>query len=156
MSHPAVAKSRRSLLRNVFAATAATIAAAPLAACDLLDGDPPPPPPPDQLTEFYHQTAALIQRYEMEIAAGAAAPILVIIRDAHKAHLAALAAIMKPAPSGSPAPAASSSPAGGGLRQAELQAQQSAVQACMTAAPSRATLLGEIAAARACHLEVLP
>jgi len=152
MSPPAVAKSRRSLLRNVFAAAAMVPM---IAACDLLDGDPPPPPPPDQLTEFYHRTAALIQRYDTEIAAATAAPILVIIRDAHKAHLAALAAIMKPAPSGSPAQP-SARPPEGDLRQAELQAQQSAVQACMTAAPSRATLLGEIAAARACHLEVLP
>jgi hypothetical protein len=38
----------------------------------------------------------------------------------------------------------------------EQQAQQSAIQTCMTAPPNRAILLGEIAAARACHLEVLP
>src|SRR5689334_4653943 len=145
MSHPAVAESRRSLLRNVFVGVFAGVVAAPLAACDLLDSDPPPPPSPDQLTDFYNETAALIERYDAEITTN---PALVTIRDAHKAHLAALAAIMKPVPS-SPAVA---SPPPGDLRQAELRAQQSAVQACMTAAPSRATLLGEIAAARACHL----
>jgi hypothetical protein len=153
MSAPAAERSRRSLLRSVFTAAAA----APwLAACDLLDGDPPPPPKPDSLAPFYEQTAALIQRYETEIAAAPAAAILVTIRDAHRAHLAALAAIMKPAPSGSPAPASASPAAAGDLRRAEQQAQRSAVLTCMTAPPNRAILLGEIAAARACHLEVLP
>ncbi|GIH06002.1 hypothetical protein Rhe02_40690 [Rhizocola hellebori] len=140
------------MLRSVFTAAAAAPA---LAACDLLDSEPPPPPPPDQLTEFYGQTAALIQTYETAIAATPAAAILVTVRDAHKAHLAALAAIMKPAPSGSPVPASPSTPRGE-VRQAEQQARLAAIEACMTAPPNRATLLGEIAAARACHLEVLP
>jgi hypothetical protein len=153
MPHPAAERPRRSLLRSVFTAAAA---APLLAACDLLDSDPPPPPPPDPLTDFYQQTAALVQRYETETTAAAASPILITIRDAHRAHLTALAAIMKPAPSGSPVPAPSATPAPTGLRQAEQLAQQQAIQACMTAPPSRAVLLGEIAAARACHLEVLP
>ncbi len=152
MSHPGVRNSRRSLLRSVFTAAAA---APLLSACDLLDGDPPAPPPPDPLTEFYAETISLINNYDTAIVAAPASAILVTIRDAHKAHLAALAAIMKPAPSGTPQPPASAAPAAN-LRQAEAQAQQSAITACMTAAPARVTLLGEIAAARACHLEVLP
>jgi hypothetical protein len=153
MPHPAAERSRRSLLRSVFTAAAA---APLLTACDLLDSDPPAPPPPDPLTDFYQRTAALVQRYETEATAASASPILIIIRDAHRAHLAALAAIMKPPPSASPTPTASAGPAPGDLRAAEKQAQQEAIEACMTAAPNRAILLGEVAAARACHLEVLP
>lgn len=143
---------RRALLRAV---VGAAVAAPALAACDLFEPDPPPPP--DPLTGFHTQTLALVTLYE------AAGPGFAVIRDAHRAHADAIAKIMYPAPAGaSPAApsagptAAPPSPAPASLRQAEQAAWQQAVEACLAAPAARATLLGEIAAARACHLEALP
>lgn len=141
---------RRALLRAV---VGAAVAAPALAACELFKPDPPPPP--DPLTDFYVDTLALAALYETD-----SRPLVAPIRDAHKAHAAALAAIMyPPPPSASAAPVtaapsrAPSSPTA--VREAEQKAWQKAVDACLAAPAERATLLGEIAVARACHLEVL-
>jgi hypothetical protein len=145
---------RRALLRAV---AGAAVAAPALAACDLFEPDPPPPP--DPLTGFHAQTLALVTLYET------AEPRFAAIRDAHRAHADAIAKIMYPAPSSaSPAAAsagpsaapAATAPAPASLRQAEQTAWRQAVEACLAAPAARATLLGEIAAARACHLEALP
>lgn len=142
---------RRVLLRAVVGAAVVGPAAQVLSACDLLTPDPPPPP--DPLTEFYLETLALAARYETD-----SRPLVAPIRDAHRAHAAALAAIMYPPPAGAspipPSNAPSAAPAQS-ARQAEQKAWQKAVDTCLAAPAERATLLGEIAAARACHLEVL-
>ncbi|HCT78159.1 MAG TPA: hypothetical protein DGT23_16600 [Micromonosporaceae bacterium] len=126
-----------------------------LAACDLLDGKPPTPPAPDALADFYAQTMALVALYDVAVSG---APQLASIRDAHRAHAAALAGIMRPAPSAQPSGAASApaSATPAELRQAEQLGYQKAMEVGLTAPGPRATLLGEITAARACHLEVLP
>jgi hypothetical protein len=141
---------RRALLRAV---VGAAVGAPTLAACDLFKPDPPPPP--DPLTGFYLETLALAALYETD-----SRPQAAPIRDAHNAHAAALAAIMypKPASAGPVAPsakptAAPATPAS--IREAEQKAWQKAVEVCVAAPAQRATLLGEIAVARACHLEVL-
>jgi len=141
---------RRALLRAV---VGAAVVAPALAACDLFK--PEAPPPPDPLTGFYLDTLALAALYETD-----SRPLVATVRDAHKAHAAALAAIMYPPPgSAAPVPpsaAASAAPATpASVREAEQKAWQKAVDACLTAPAERATLLGEIAVARACHLEVL-
>lgn len=143
---------RRALLRAV---AGAAVAVPALAACDLFDPDPPPPP--DPLTGFHIQTLALVTLYET------AEPRFAAIRDAHRAHADAIAKIMYPAPpAASPAAAsagptaAPAAPTTASLRQAEQSAWRQAVEACLAAPAARATLLGEIAAARACHLEALP
>lgn len=138
---------RRALLRAV---AGATLVAPALAACDVFRPDPPPPP--DPLTQFYLDTLALAGLYDAETR-----PEAVAIRDAHRAHAAALAAIMYPPPAsaGPAAPSAQPSAAPANVREAEQAAWQKAVDACLAAPAERATLLGEIAAARACHLEAL-
>jgi hypothetical protein len=94
------------------------------------------------------------------------------IRDAHRLHAEALFAILSPAPSplpsgqpvwavpagtAAPKPPSPTSPnaALDALREAERKAQQVAAETCATSPADRATLLGEIAAARAGHLEAL-
>lgn len=143
---------RRALLR---AFVGVAVVGPALASCDLFK--PGPPPPPDPLTEFYLDTLALAAVYESD-----SRPLVAPIRDAHKAHAAALAAIMYPPPTSTDpippsakpsAPAASATPAK--VREAEQKAWQKAVDTCLSVPAERATLLGEIAAARACHLEVL-
>jgi hypothetical protein len=145
---------RRALLRAVAGAAVVTPAAHALSACGLFKPDPPPPP--DPLTGFYLDTLALAAFYEAD-----PRPVAAPIRDAHRAHAAALAAIMYPPPSSatpvppSVAPSAAAPATPASVREAEQSAWQKAVDACLTAPAQRATLLGEIAAARACHLEVL-
>ncbi len=145
--------SRRDMLRRVISIAAITPV---LAACDLLNREPLPPPPPDPLTPLHAATVALAARYDAAIAASPQlAATLTPLRDTHLTHAKALAAVMRPAPpAGSPQPAPSAQT--GTVRQAEQAGHQEAVEACLTAPPYRAVLLAEIAAARACHLEVLP
>jgi hypothetical protein len=145
-------KQRRALLRAV---VGAAVVAPALAACDLFQPDPPPPP--DSLSEFYLETLALAALYETD-----QRPLVAPIRDAHKAHASALAAIMYPPPaSAGPVPpsaqpsAATATATATNVREAEQKAWQKAVDLCVAAPAERATLLGEIAVARACHLEVL-
>lgn len=144
--------SRRDMLRRVIGIAAVTPV---LAACDLLQHDSGPPPPPDPLTAFHTHTVALAAAYDAAIAASPQlATTLTPIRDTHRAHAAAVLAILRPVPS--LLPSASSSAAAGSLKTAEEQAQKEAVEVCLAAPAYRAVLLAEIAAARACHLEVLP
>jgi hypothetical protein len=137
------------MLRKVIAVV---VAAPALSACDLLR-DPGPPPAPDALTDFYQQTRALAGHYDTLVATR---PELAAIRGAHYAHLQALADVMRPAPSASatpsaPPPASPATP----IKDLESAAHQEAVRVCLAAPSYRATLLAEIAAARACHVEVL-
>src|SRR5262245_56926557 len=127
MFDSAAGRTRRHLLLSV---AAITMAPPLLAACDLL-GKPDGPPPPDPLTDFYAGTLALAALYDSAITAS---PQLAPIRDAHRAHAAALAAIMKPAPPSAAAskPAATPSP-GGDLRSAEQQGYQKAIEVCLSA-----------------------
>lgn len=148
---------RRALLRSVAGVAALTPA---MAACELLDFEPEPPPPLDPLTGFHGRTLRLAARYDAELAAaGDRLPVLTAIRDAHLAHAAALAAVMRPPPAASPSAEPSATPGvgpdPGGLREMEQAAWREAVDSCIAAPAGRAVLLGEIAAARACHLEAL-
>lgn len=142
---------RRAVLRAI---VGAALVAPALAACDLLDFTPDPPPPPDPLTAFYDDTLALIAIYEAQMGADARLPA---IRDNHRAHAQALAAVMRPAPpspsAAPPSPLPSAPPEQ--LRETEQKAWQKALDACVAAPAERSTLLGEIAAARAAHVEVL-
>lgn len=147
--------SRRDLLR----ALAAVGATGVLAGCDLLAT---PPPEPDPLLGFLTATKALVDTYSVAIdtAPGDLAATLGPIRDTHRAHADALTKLIKP-PSASAAPpgSAPSVPASGGLKAAllgvEKAAAKSAYETCLTVPAARATLLGEIAAARATHVTVL-
>ncbi len=146
---------RRALLRT---ALGAAVLGPTLAACDLFSPDPPPPP--DPLTDFYNETLALAALYDAQaarVSSATANATLLAIRDAHRAHAGALAAIMFPAPpspSGAP-PLPSAAPSPEPLRETERTAWQKAVEACVAAPAERAQLLGEIASARATHVEVL-
>ncbi|MEV6968799.1 twin-arginine translocation signal domain-containing protein [Hamadaea sp. NPDC051192] len=141
--------SRRDLLR----ALAAVGAAGVLAGCDLLAG---PEPDPDPLLGLLAETQALLTAYDQVIAAGAAnAAKLQTIRATHEAHLTALTAMISPpSPTATPS-AATTADSVADLKKAETTAAKTAYDACVAAVPARATLLGEIAAARATHLAVL-
>lgn len=146
--------SRRDLLRTLAAVGAAGV----LAGCDLLAT---PPPDPDPLLGLLARTRALVNAYST--AMNGADPELVAIinpiRDAHRAHVTALEALIKP-PSGAAVPSTVTQPSAGGNTKAALLALEkegakSAYEMCLIVPASRATLLGEIAAARATHVTVL-
>ncbi|WP_051367770.1 hypothetical protein [Hamadaea tsunoensis] len=142
-------RPRRDLLRGLAAIGAAGV----LAGCDLL-GDPEPPAP-DPLLGFLGQTRALLAAYEATIAAVPdLAGRLQPIRETHAAHVTALTEIIKP-PSGTPVPSSSTPATLAGLKTAEAAAQKSAYATALSVPAGRATLLGEIAAARSTHLAVL-
>jgi hypothetical protein len=118
---------------------------------------------PDPLNPFYRETAALLDRYEATIAAQPRlAERLGPPRDAHRAHLQALAREIGPGLDG---PSATASASGGtpsdeaaalaALLAAEKDASAAARAACLSAPSYRAALLGSIAAARASHVAVL-
>jgi hypothetical protein len=142
--------SRRDLLRGLAAIGAAGV----LAGCDLLSS---PEPQPDPLLGFLDQTRALLADYEAAITADPAAGAeLGTIRDAHAAHVQELIALIRPPSAAASAPAQSSvATTIAGLRTAETAAARSAYDTCLTVPAQRATLLGEIAAARATHLAAL-
>ncbi len=142
-----------------------------LGGCDLA-GARPEPLGPDALTDFYAQAVVLADRYDATIAAHQAlAARLQPLRDAHRAHVAALArelALPETPASGFP-PRARATAAGGPaspvpaepgaamatLAAAEKAAARLAVDACLSAPSWRTALLGSIAACRSSHLEVL-
>jgi hypothetical protein len=135
-----------------------------LTGCDLLNPAPVAPPRPDPLIGMFSEAQAMVSRYDAAIRAfGSLSAQLTPLRDAHQAHATALAAIMKPAPStAAVASGAAASPPPGDakaalatLRAFEQSGAKMAIEACVAATAARATLLGEIAAARASHLEVL-
>jgi len=157
--------TRRAVLAAGSAAVAGTAAS-----CSWFGPEPPPPPPPpDPLEPLLAGTRALIARYQQVLArhpdlTGRLEPL----HRAHLAHEAALlAAIGRPelatpsagAGSWSPPldPAVPAEPAAtlAGLRQAEQAAAQVAAEACLSAPPERAGLLGSVTAARATHAAVL-
>ncbi|NUO55134.1 MAG: twin-arginine translocation signal domain-containing protein [Hamadaea sp.] len=146
---PPSGTSRRDLLR----ALAAVGAVGVLAGCDLLAA---PEPDPDPLLGLLTETRALLTAYDQVIAADSqSAAKLQPIRTTHEAHLTALTAMISP-PTPSATPAASGAAVSvADLKKAEATAAKSAYDACLATTPERATLLGEIAAARATHVAVL-
>lgn len=159
--------SRRAVLRatGVGAAGLGTASAAGLlAGCSWFAPDPDPPPP-DPLEPVLAATRGLIGRYQAATErhpglAGVLAPVLA----AHVAHAEALQEMIdraeSPSPPGEWVPPPTPVPAQedeavGSLREAERDAYDQAVAACLAAPPVRAARLGSICAARATHLEAL-
>jgi hypothetical protein len=140
-----------------------------LTACDTPRSAAQQQKTPDPLSPFYHDTSALLGRYEATVAAQPGlAERLGPIRDAHRAHLQALAREIGPGldppsaggPSSTAAPAAAGEASAGpaslaALATAERDASAAARAACLRAPSYRAVLLGSIAAARASHVAVL-
>lgn len=155
--------NRRQLLRAGATTAGAGLAAAALTGCDLLDPSPDTPPPPDALTGLLAGTHALVAAYDAALAADTTlSPLLTPLRETHRAHAAALDAIMSPRPSPGAFTAPTTAPVTGdrkailkSLRTAEVSAAKQAVEACVSTTTSRAVLVGEIAAARATHAEAL-
>jgi hypothetical protein len=153
---------RRDALRLIGGGLAAASAAG-VAGCSWFKDAPPPP---DALEPFYQATVDLADRYDAIIAAvPAIADKLSVLRDHHRAHLERLMIVInKKPPSPKPSPAASAvanlpADAAGAftdLLAAEKAALTDATKGCLAATnPDRATLLGEMAACRATHVEVL-
>lgn len=155
--HSAV--SRRDLLRGVLAiAGLAGVGAA--AGCDLIGGstetDEGELPP--EIAELLAATVALGDAYDGAIArAPSLADRLTPMRDAHRTHAQALAqALARPAPSTGTADGPTDQAAVlAALVEAETQGLEVARSACLVAPARLAGLIGSMAAARACHLEVL-
>lgn len=152
--------TRRNILRtSALLALAGTTPT--LTGCDLFDRTPDPGPVPDPLAPLLAGTLELAAQYR---AAAAAQPQLAgrltPIAETHDAHARELARVIgATSPTGNPGTTAS---AGAGsastltdLREAEQRGRDAAVAACLAAPPHRVALLGSIAAARSCHLEVL-
>ena len=151
--------SRRGLLRGLLA-VAGLAGIGSVTGCDLFgdspgsDGDEVPP----ELVELLAQTVALGDAYDGAISrAPSLADRLTGPRDAHRAHAQALAqALMSPSPSAGTAEGpADPSAVLAELRDLETRGLEAARTACLAAPPRLAGLIGSIAAARACHLEVL-
>ncbi len=153
--------SRRGLLRG-FAAAAGAAGVSLVAGCDLFGGttansgsDLPQP-----LDGFLRDTIALGDMYDAAIVrVPALAAILTGPRDAHRAHAKALAqAISAPSPKPGPSPTVGGTDQATvlvALTEAETKGRDAAHGACVATVNRLAPLLGSIAAARACHLEVL-
>jgi hypothetical protein len=153
--------SRRGLLRG-FAAAAGAASLSLAAGCDLFGGAPDPSQAlPNSLDSFLKDTVALGDDYDAAIGrVPALAPILTAPRDAHRAHAKALAQAISapsPRPLTSPTVTGSAEPATviAALVVAETKGRDAAREACLSTSNRLAPLLGSIAAARACHLEVL-
>jgi hypothetical protein len=153
--------SRRGLLQSIVAAaTLAGVGAA--AGCDLFGrhSGPGTADVPTQVSDLLASTVALGDAYDNAIAqAPSLSSLLTGPRDAHRAHARALAeALGKPVPASSTAgPGRSGDPTAlrAGLVDAETKGQDAARTACLAAPGRLAPLIGSIAAARACHLEIL-
>jgi hypothetical protein len=157
--HPGV--SRRGLLRGV-AAVAGLAGVGAAAGCDLFGkgSSPDTEVVPPELTDLLTATVALGDAYDSAIAkAPSLAGQLTAPRDAHRAHAQALAqALGKPVPrSTTPGAGQGGDPTAllAGLVDAETKGEDAARTACLSAPPRLAPLVGSIAAARACHLEIL-
>jgi len=150
--------SRRTVLR---AALGGAVAAVAPGGCE--PAKPEARPTPDPLAPFYRDTAALLAGYDAVIAAQPAlAQRLGPMRDAHRAHVEALARELGPAvppttgASAPPRTAGASAPdAFDTLHRAEQEGATAATQACLAAPTYRAALLGSIAACRAGHVRML-
>jgi hypothetical protein len=158
-------RTRRRVLRTAAGLTAGVTALSVTAGCGLFDDDPAPPPPPDPAQPVLDGAWSLAAAYDRVIAAQPDLAVrLTPMVDAHRAHAAELARVIGAAGTASAAasPAASQAPPIGSataavaaLRTAEQAAQKTATALCRTATPSRAVLIGTIAAARAAHAEAL-
>lgn len=156
--------NRRSFLRGALGLAGVGLVGAvgmgSVAGCGVFTAAPEPQPHP--LEGFIADTLALADRYGATIAAVPdLAAMLTPIRDAHLAHAEALAsatgvelsAVKDPGENGS-VPSAPQQ-ALRALATAETEARDAAVAECLTAASWVAPLLGAIAAARSCHVEVM-
>jgi hypothetical protein len=150
--------------RAVLGAVVAGLALAGPAGCRWLGGNGEASSTPSPLAPMLAGTLALIDRYTATIAARPTlADQLNPLLNDHRAHVTALRAAMGGAASAGPAPGTPSPTAGpddpagalAAVRAAEQAARDAAVSDCLAAAPRYASLLGSIAACRACHLEVL-
>jgi hypothetical protein len=146
------------------------VAAAPLAACGLLDParDPAPDPVADALTGLWRREEGLVARYDAAMAHfPALRPTLAAVRDDHVAHAEALHAVLgaraTASPAASPAVSPSSTatpPATAAGLVAELAGHETACAAAAQAAAllaegDTAALLASVAACEATHLVVL-
>ncbi|HEY2792759.1 MAG TPA: hypothetical protein VGJ28_10395 [Micromonosporaceae bacterium] len=132
----------------------------------------------DPLGPLYTETLALITKYDQSIAtAPALAPLAAPLREEHRQHATALAALMDiaaprvsaapnaagramppvtaPAPSAAPSSDPATAATRAQLAAAEATAQTNAVAACMRGPASRAAVLASIAACRASHVAAL-
>ena len=132
-----------------------------LTACDLLGDDTvEPEPPPQGLVSLLAATGVLADSYDTTIAAvPTLSDRLTPIRDAHRAHVQALAQALR-APSPKPGASRGVVPpdpplALAALLASEKAAREDAFTECLDAPARYAPLVGSIAAARASHVEVL-
>lgn len=152
--------SRRGLFRGVIAVTGLASVGS-LAGCDLFGGSSDEDQLSPELATLLTQTVALGDAYDAAIArVPSLADRLTPGRDAHRAHAQALAqALAQPVPTGVVAavePSADTEPAViAQLVEAEARGLEEARAACLNAPNRLAPLIGSIAAARACHVEVL-
>ncbi|MBX6749759.1 MAG: hypothetical protein IRY85_08815 [Micromonosporaceae bacterium] len=151
--------SRRDLLRGVLA-VAGLAGVTTAAGCDLFGGstDGEDVEVSAELTELLAATVALGDAYDGAIArAPSLADRLTPMRDAHRTHAEALAqALAQPAPTTATADGPTDPAAVlAALVEAETRGLEAARTACLTAPARLAGLIGSMAAARACHLEVL-
>ena len=159
MRNEAPATSRRAFLLGV---AGLAVAGTALAGCDVFGGGGggTETEQPQPLLDFLTATIGLADRYDATITAvPALVATLTPIRDAHRAHVKALAAALgTTTPSaGAPAtrPPSDGPSAMAALVTAEKAGRDDAVAACLASVPRYAPLLGSIAAARATHLEVM-
>lgn len=152
--------SRRALFRGVVAVTGLA-GVGSLAGCDLFSGSSDKDIVPPEITALLAQTAALADAYDAAMArVPALAPRLTPGRDAHRAHVQALAAALdQPVPTSGTGtaqpPADDERSVIAYLIDAETTGLADARNVCLSAPGRLAPLIGSIAAARACHLEVL-
>jgi hypothetical protein len=154
------AVTRRGVLRGLAAAAGLT-AVGLTAGCDVFGGTPTPPPitVPAELEALLQQTSALADAYDVAISrAPSLGATLTRLRDAHREHVSVLAEALGAAmPSPAPPTDSPADPVAivAALVQAETEGRDAARAACLVSPPRIAPLVGSIAAARACHLEVL-
>jgi hypothetical protein len=153
------AVSRRDLLRGVLA-VAGLAGVGSVAGCDLIGGssDADDPDVPPEITELLTATVALADAYDGAIArVPSLAERLTPMRDTHRTHAQALAqALAEPTPASATADGPSDPAAAlAELVDAETRGLEAARSACLAAPARLAGLIGSMAAARACHLEVL-
>jgi hypothetical protein len=152
--------SRRGLLRGV-AAIVGLAGAGSVAGCDLFgdasDADPLELTP--ALADLLTHTVALRDAYEAAIArAPSLTNLLSGPRDTHHIHAEALAQVLsQPTPQPAPTSGGTADPSTvlSDLVSREREALSEAHAACLSAPGRLASLVGSIAAARACHVEVL-
>jgi hypothetical protein len=130
--------------------------------CDLIGGPGgPSTDAPHALEGLLRETIALADAYDAGIAAvPELATVLKGPRDAHREHAKALAqAISVPTPKPATSPThrigGDSAAVLASLVTAEAEGRDAARQACLSTSARLAPLVGSIAAARACHLEIL-